>query len=182
MKFETNFAIAPVNWVRLLGNLFLSISVLLMVYVAHLYYQDVGQQQNTVYLNEQQEKLQQHIQQQQLQIHQFLADDQLQQLKQDIKKINSVTNINSLDVSSVFYLIELALRENVTIDQFKYDSARAVTTLSAQSTEPELLNTFIEKLQQDPRLNQIDLVDQKQLSNRNSMVFRYQISIQHKNQ
>lgn len=182
MKFDTNFAEASINWVKLLGNLFLTISVLLMAYVVYLYYQGPGQQKNTQQLNIQQEKLQQHIQQQQLQINQFLADDQLQQLKQDIKKINSVTNINSLDVSSVFYLIELAIPKNVTIEQFNYDSARAVSTLSAQSTEPELLNEFIEKLQQDPRLNQIDLVDQKQLSNRNAMVFRYQMSIQHKNQ
>ena len=181
MKFDTNFATASINWVKLLGNLFLTISVLLMGYVVYLYYQGIAQQKNTQQLNIQQKKLQQHIQQQQLQIHQFLADDQLQQLKQDIKTINSVTNINSLDVSSVFYVIELALPKNVTIEQFNYDSVSAVSSLAVQSSEPELLNVFIEKLQQDPRLNQIDLVDQKQLSNRQSMVFRYQMNIQHKN-
>ncbi|MCW8957139.1 MAG: hypothetical protein OQL09_09665 [Gammaproteobacteria bacterium] len=151
-----------------------------MVYVAYLYYQSMEQQQNTAYLNKQQEKFQQHIQQQQLKIHQFLTDDQLQQLKQDIKNINSVANINSLDISSVFYLIELALPEDVNLEQFNYDSTSALTTLAVQSTEPELLNKFIDKLQQDPRLNQINLVDQKQLGNRRSVVFRYQMIVQHR--
>ena len=182
MKFETNFVPATTNWVKLLGNLLLSMFVLVMITIGYLYYQDIRQKQNIENLNNQQKKLEQHIQQQQIQIRQYLADNQLQQLKQDINTINSVTGTNSLDISSVVNVFELALPENAFIEQISYDSSRAETALTVQSTESDLLNEFIEKLQQDPRFNKIELVDQKQIRDRQSVVFRYQMKLQHKYQ
>lgn len=182
MKFETNFVTATVNWVKLLGNLLLSMFVLLMLTFAYLYYQDISQKQNTENLNNQQKKLDQHIQEQQIQIRQYLAENQLQVLKRDINTINSVSGSNSLNISSVFNVIELALPENVYLEKISYDSSTAETALTAQSTESDLLNEFIDKLQQDPRFTKIELVDQKQIRNRQSVVFRYQMKLQHKYQ
>ena len=180
MKFETNFVVSSTNWVKILSNIFLLVSILLIIYIVFMYYQAESHQEKKDHLSLQQQKLEQHIEQQQTQIHQYLSDDQLQQLKKDINTINHVSNLNSLDISSVFYVIELALPKKVNLEQFTYDSIRAESSLAAQSSEPDLLNEFITKLQQDPRFTKIELTDQKQLNIKKSVAFQYQIKIQHK--
>lgn len=180
MKLETNFIASTTNWVKLLSNVFLTISILLMLYIVYVYFTVDKQQKKTEYLTQNQEKLQQHIQRQKLQIQQHMTDDQFQQLKQDINTINRISDFNSLDIARVLYVIELSLPKNVHIEQFSYDATRAESNLTAQSSEPELLNEFITQLQQDPRFPRIDLIDQKQLNIKQSVAFRYRIIIQHK--
>lgn len=180
MKFETNFIAPAINWVKILSNIFLLVSILLIFYITYMYYQAESHHEKREYLILQQQKLQQHIEQHQTQIHQYLTDNQLQNLRKDINTINRISNFNSLDISSVFYVIELALPKKVQIEQFTYDSVQGESTLLAQSSEPDLLNDFITKLQQDPRFTRIELTDQKQLNIKKSVVFQYQIKIQHK--
>lgn len=180
MKFETSFVARPVSWVRHLGNLLLIISAVLIFYIVFIYYQGVNKQAQLESLTRQQKKLAQHITQQQVQIHQALAHDELIQLNRDIDEINHISNFNSLDLASVLYVIELSIPGSVLLEHFSYDAGRAGSRLIAQSPEPDLLNEFVAKLQQDSRFIDVNLIDQKQLSNRQSVAFQYQIKIQHK--
>lgn len=180
MKFETNFISSSCHWLSYLGCTFLVVIVFLLIYISGLLYQGSILQNKAVDFKQQEYKLQQHIQQKQAEIYQYLNEDELQKLRQNITAINSVSDFNSRDVFTVLNAMEKLLPEKTYLERFSYDAEKSESVIFVQSSTPDMITQFVDRLQAESLYNQVSLTNQKQQKQAGALAILSQINIQHK--
>lgn len=180
MIFTTNFSRSSDKWLAFINNFMLIAIVFFLLLFLYLFNKGSIIQDQIVELTDNKLKLQEHIKEQRLIIQRYLTDGQLSQLKADVLKINAVSDLKSLDLATVLSVFEYILPKNIFIDELRYNAQNSASNLVIKSSNDDALNNFVEKIQQDPRFERVELIDQKQQNENNSVIYIYQLIIHHK--